>query len=77
MFISSQIYGFFKYVTPGVPTPYLIHDKNFTPEEIHTSYMDDPNLYAVVLSASDYIDWAKLEREFIVPFHFGTVENCM
>ena len=43
-----QIYGFFKYVTPGVPTPYLIHDKNFTPEEIHTSYMNDSTLYAVV-----------------------------
>ena len=72
-----QIYDFFKYFTPGVPTPYLIHSKNFSPEQIHTSYMTLFILYAVVLSASDYVDWSKLEKEFIVPFNFGSVDNCM
>ena len=39
--------------------------------------MSDPNLYAVVLSASDYVDWEKLEKEFVVPFYFGEVDNCI
>ena len=67
----------FQICYPGVSTPYLIHDKNFSPEQIHASYMSDSNLYAVVLSVSDYVDWEKLEKEFIVPFHFGSVNNCM
>ena len=39
--------------------------------------MNGSTLYTVVLSASGYVDWAKLEKEFIVPSHFGSVDNCM
>ena len=39
--------------------------------------MSEPNLYNVVLSASDYVDWAKLKKEFIFPFYFGAAGNRM
>lgn len=72
----AQIVGFFKYNERRLPTPHLIKNEGFSLDEIHDNNMKDNTMYAVVHSATKpYIDWDELQREFVVPFHLGDVND--
>ena len=73
----AKIYGFFKFTTPGTPTPYLVEDQRYSPQHIRHENMEDDTLYAVVHSASDYLPMYEIENEFISPFKLGSVKKCL
>ena len=57
-----RIYGFFNYTTPGNSTPHLITEENKSPEEIRHDWLRDENIYVVILSSKDYLDWSQLKK---------------
>ena len=73
----ARIYGFFRYRSKGVPTPFLIHDLGKDPTQIQSERLEDDKLYAVVHTASDYLSWKTIERDFVAQFKFGREDQCI
>jgi hypothetical protein len=72
-----QILGFFKYTTPGTPTPHLVKELRNSPASVYTERMTDDTLYAVVHAADDYLNWDYFKESFICEFNLGLVEKCL
>jgi hypothetical protein len=70
----ARIHGFFKVITPGVPTPIL--RQNYSNNLIRNQGRLDDTMYVVVHTNKDFMTWEKLEREFIVPVNLGDINNC-
>ena len=73
----AKIYGFFRYTSPGVPTPHLIEDEGISAEDIQDSFLSDSNVYAVVHAAAAYLPWSTVEHEFVSPFKLGDAQTCL
>ena len=71
------MFGFFCYLTPGIPTPHLIDDEGLSPETIQDQWAADNHVYAVVHTSSEYLPWAKFEEEFVSSFRFGDIGDCL
>ncbi len=72
-----QVLGFFKYSTPGTPTPHLVNNLRYSPGDVYTQRLTDDTLYAVVHSADDYLLWDYFKESFICDFYLGSVEKCL
>ena len=73
----ARVLGFFRYASPGVPTPHLIEDEGMTADEIADNWSADNHVYAVVHAASAYLPWSRIENEFVSPFKFGRADSCI
>jgi len=73
----AKVYGFFRYTTPGIPTPHLIDEEGLSPETIRDKFASDDNVYAVIHAASDYLPWSQLDEEFVSAFKFGNANECL
>ena len=73
----AKIYVFFRYTSPGVPTPHLIEDKGMSAEEIQDSFWSDSNVYAVVHAAAAYLPWSTIDHEFVSQFKLGDAQTCL
>ena len=73
----ARLLGFFRYLTPGIPTPHLIDDEGLSPETIQDQRAADNHVYAVVHTSSEYLPWAKFEEEFVSSFRFRDIGDCL
>ena len=72
----AQLVGFFRYDMPRIPTPKLTKDEGLSLEEIEDNNLQDDTLYAVIHSSTNpYIDWDRIQTDFVVPFHLGSVKD--
>lgn len=46
-------------------------------DDIYDQSMRDVNVYAVVHTASTYVPWSKIEKDFVVEFKLGPVDRCI
>mgnify|MGYP007004907016 CR=1 FL=1 len=71
----SQILGFFHYTDQQIPTP-KYKDKMHSLNEVQDHNMKDDTMYAVVHSATKpYINWERMQSEFVVPFQLANVKD--
>ena len=74
----AKILGFFKYVSSGIPTPYLNEEMDFSTEHIYSKGLrSDTTMYAVVHTASTFLSWNKVLDDFVSPFTLGNVKDCV
>ena len=71
----ARLHGIFHFITPGTPTPKLCQQHTVT--EIQQKRMQDPTLYVVVHAASRYVTWKQLEKDFVVDFKLGDINNTV
>ena len=74
----GRIHGFIRFVTPGLPTPLLVHkegDKDEDIRRIANQRLTDDNVYVVVRTHKDFLSWRKLEEEFICPIDLDDVDK--
>ena len=70
----GRIHGFFRFDTGGVPTPCLLQKESAS--SIRHRMLVDDTMYVVVQTSKDYLHWKTLEREFIVSFELGGLDDC-
>ena len=73
----ARLLGFFRYLTPGIPTPHFIDDEGLSAETIQDRWASDNHVYAVVHTSSEYLPWTKFEEEFVSTFRFGDIGDCL
>ena len=73
----ARIYGFYRYNSKGVPTPRLINDLGMTSSQIKAADANDNKLYAVIHTASKYLSWQTIEKDFVAQFKFGDEDKCI
>ena len=64
----GQIYGFFRYVTPGFPSYKLVKVDNLTKEEIKEKGLTDDTLYVALWGSETYIKEETLLKHIATPF---------
>ena len=70
----GRIHGFFRFETPGLPTPQLLQAQNA--DTINSQRLMDDTTYVVVRTPQKFLDWTNLEKEFIVPIQLGDLDSC-
>lgn len=70
----ARIHGFFRFETPGLPTPMLLHAHGA--DTTSSQRLMDRTMYVVVRTPQTFLDWASLEKEFIVPIQLGDLDSC-
>ena len=73
----ARIYGFYRYNSTGVPTPRLINDLSMPSSQIKAKDANDNKLYAVIHTASKYLSWQTIEKDFVAQFKFGDEDKCI
>ena len=73
----GRLAGFFKFSTPGTPTPHLVEEEYNSPSHIFMEGMQDDTLYAVIHSAAHNLPMYEIENDFISPFTLGDPKDCI
>jgi hypothetical protein len=73
----ARILGFFRYLTPGIPTPHFIDEEGLSLETIQDQWAVDNHVYAVIHSSSEFLPWSRFEEEFVSTFRLGDVGDCL
>ena len=64
----GQLLGFFRYTTPGFPSPKLVDDDKIDPVEIVSQGMTDDTIYVGIRASADFFSVEELESQMITPF---------
>ena len=74
----AKVLGFFKYADSGhIPTPFLIEEMGYSPEQIYREGLTDNSIYAVVHTASETVPWYNIMDDFVSSFYLGNVKGCV
>ena len=74
----AKVLGFFKYADSGhIPTPFLIEEMGYSPEQIYREGLTDNSIYAVVHTASETVPWYNIMNDFVSSFYLGNVKGCV
>ena len=64
----GKILGFFRYNTPGVPTPYLVEKLGTTSENIQLDRTQNDTLYVAVRASTENYSEEELDGTMFTPF---------